>query len=125
MKKILTIILVVISIVGLFFLLTRPPKINNTLNAQMILYYGSECPHCHIVLDYISTNEIDKKIQINSKEVYHNSENQKEMVDLSRICPDIVDTNGNIGVPLAYLPIEKKCILGDQPIIDKIKEMLK
>ncbi len=125
MKKFLTIIIIIIAFIGLFFILTRPPKINNSSNAQIILYYGSECPHCHVVLDYISSNEIDKKIKIDSKEVYHNNTNQTEMVKLAQVCPEIVDSSGNIGVPLAFFIKDQKCILGDQPIIDKIKEMLK
>lgn len=124
-KKIILIITIIIGIIGLFYIMTKPPKIKNTDNADIIFYYGDECPHCHVVLDHISNNKIDEKIKINSKEVYHNNLNKKELSDLTRICPEIIDTNGSIGVPIAFIVKENKCVGGDTPIIDKLETMLK
>jgi glutaredoxin-related protein len=125
MKNILTITLIIIGIIGLFYIITRPPKIKNSANAQIIFYYGEECPHCHNVLKYISDNQIDQKLKIESKEVYHNTQNQQELSDLSKICPDIADSKGNIGVPVAFIVKENKCLTGDTPIIDKLEELTK
>ena len=122
-KKTILYILIILGIIGLFYFMTRPPKIKNTTNADIIFYYGEECPHCHNVLKFISENKIDEKIKINSKEVYHNKTNQKELTGLVRICPEIQDTNGNIGVPVALIVKENKCIGGDTPIIEKLKNI--
>jgi len=124
MKKIFLPIIIIIGIIGLFYIMTKPPKINNSVNADIIFYYGQECPHCHNVLKYIADNKIDEKIKINSLEVYHNETNKNELSNLSRICPEIKDSSGGIGVPIAFFVKENKCLIGDTPIIDKLKIML-
>jgi len=105
--------------------MTRPPKINNSANADVVFYYGEECPHCHNVLKYIADNKIDQKIKINSLEVYHNNVNKNELTNLARICPEIQDSTGAIGVPVAYFVKENKCLVGDTPIIDSLKSIIK
>lgn len=125
MKKIFLPIIIILGIIGLFYMMTKPPKIQNSDNADIIFYYGEECPHCHVVLKYIADNKVDEKIKINSKEVYHNDANKKELSDLARICPEIMDTSGSIGVPVAFIVKENKCIGGDTPIIEKLQTMLK
>lgn len=117
-------ILIVLSIIAILYFMFKPPTIKNSTNADIIFYYGQECPHCHVVLKYISDNKIDEKIKINSLEVYHNTTNQKELSNLSRICPEIKDSSGGIGVPVAYFVKDSKCLIGDTPIIDKLKIML-
>jgi len=116
-------ILIALAIIAVLYFLFRPPKIKNSTNADIIFYYGQECSHCHNVLKYIADNKIDEKIKIESKEVYHNDANKNELTALTRICPEISD-NGNIGVPVAYIVKENKCLGGDSPIIDKLKTML-
>jgi len=125
MKNILTKIIIIVGIVGLFYMMTKPPKINNSANADIIFYYGQECPHCHVVLKYISDNKIDQKIKINSLEVYHNDVNKNELSNLTRICPEIKDNTGAIGVPVAFFVKENKCLVGDTPIIEKLKDLTK
>lgn len=124
-KKIILYIIIILGIIGLFYIMTKPPKIQNSTNADIVFYYGEECPHCHNVLKYIADNKVDEKIKINSKEVYHNDTNKKELTDLARICPEIMDTSGSIGVPIALIVKENKCIGGDTPIIDKLKDLTK
>jgi len=124
MKNILTKIIIIVSIIGLFYMMTKPPKINNSANAEVIFYYGQECSYCHNVLKYIANNKIDEKIKINSLEVYHNDVNKNELSNLSRICPEIKNSNGGINVPVAFFVKENKCLVGDTPIIDKLKIML-
>jgi len=118
-------ILIAIALVLVLYFIFKAPKIKNSSNADIIFYYGEECPHCHVVLKYIADNKIDEKIKINSKEVYHNNVNKKELSDLARICPEIMDTSGGIGVPIAFIIKENKCIGGDTPIIEKLQTMLK
>jgi len=117
-------ILIALSIIAILYFLFRPPKIKNSTNADIIFYYGEECPHCHVVLKYITDNKIDEKIKIESKEVYHNNQNKNELGNLVKICPEISDPKGGIGVPIAFIVKENKCVGGDTPIIDKLKTML-
>ena len=117
-------ILITLAVIFTLYFIFRAPKIKNSSNADIIFYYGQECPHCHVVLKYIADNKIDEKIKIDSKEVYHNDTNKKELTDLTRICPEIIDTSGSIGVPIAFIVKENKCIGGDSPIIEKLQKML-
>ena len=45
---------------GLFWLLQKP---------KMILFFSNSCPHCKIVEQYISDNNIDAKIKFQKLEV--------------------------------------------------------
>ncbi|HPD44864.1 MAG TPA: hypothetical protein PK131_01650 [Candidatus Woesebacteria bacterium] len=110
--------LIIAVVVGGFCFAAQPPK------NQIIFYYGEECPHCHNVLKFIADNQIDQKIKIETKEVYHQTQNQRELAALAKICPEIIDSSGNIGVPVALITREKKCLQGDTAIIEKIKTIM-
>ena len=103
--------------------MNKPSKIQNSINADYIFYYGQECPHCHNVLKYVADNKIDQKLKIENKEVYHNEENKTDLGKLVATCPEIQNPEGGIGVPILFIVKDKKCLLGDQPIIDKYKEL--
>ncbi len=84
---------------------------------QIILFYSDNCPHCKIVEDYLKQYQIDKKISFAQKEVYYNQNNTKELEIKAKICGLPTDS---IGVP--FLWDGKKCLIGDQNIIDFFKQ---
>lgn len=82
-----------------------------------ILFYRDDCSHCVNVEKFMADNNIDAKIQIDKKEVKTDAGNQKILLDKAKICK--LDAN-SIGVP--FLWTGKECLMGDQPIIDYLKE---
>ncbi|MFZ2153365.1 MAG: hypothetical protein WAV41_04960 [Microgenomates group bacterium] len=125
MKKIF--IIVVIGVLGYFiYQYIQSPKPNITdSQADLILFHGDGCPHCKIVSDYIDANQVESKVKISYHEVYYNKSNQILLQETVKKCPEI-DTTQGVGVPLAYSPLDTKCLYGDTPIIDWLKsKMLK
>lgn len=119
MKKIITIVIIIAVIFGLYKLLSHNPSVAGVSDSQadLIFYWGDGCPHCEKVKEYISQNKIDSKVKISYKEVYYNKDNQAALEATVKKCPEI-DTSKGIGVPLAFDTKGQKCISGDQPIID-------
>ena len=131
MKKFLLLIIGAIVLFGLYQLLSTPPKnspnqISETVyeNPDMVFYWGDGCPHCENVEKWMTSNNIDQKLKINKKEVYQNTDNQKELADIvNKNCPEL--NKDGIGVPLGFDPVNKKCIQGDTPIIDFLSQKVK
>lgn len=95
----------------------KPAKKENQQTSQIILFYGNGCSHCANVEEYIEKNKIKDKISFTQKEVYYNQDNAKELRAKAKICGLLTDS---IGVP--FLWNEKKCLTGDQDIIDFFKQ---
>jgi len=89
---------------------------------DLILYYGSTCPHCRIVEEHIRKNGLAAKLNITQKEISQNQDNQNEFIEKARICG--LDLN-NLGVPMLFDAKNSKCHEGDQPIIDFLKQQTK
>jgi len=83
---------------------------------EIILFYGDGCPHCAIVEEYVSENNIESKLLFTKKEVYYNNQNSDELVVKAKICGIPTDS---IGVP--FLWDGAKCLVGDQDIIEFFK----
>lgn len=127
-KKIIIAILVVFFLVSFYKLTSKKPTIDpnngaDTSSADMIIYWGEGCPHCENVKKYISDNNIDSKLKISWKEVYKDKNNQEEMVQTVKKCPEI-DTSSGMGVPLGFASKDQKCFVGDKPIIDWIESQI-
>ncbi|MBU0722531.1 hypothetical protein KKA93_03705 [Patescibacteria group bacterium] len=97
--------------------LTNQTTTGNQLTSQIVLFYGDACPHCKIVEKYIEENNIKNKISFVQKEIYYNQSNAKELEAKAKICG--LPTN-SIGVP--FLWDGKKCLIGDQDIINFFKQ---
>lgn len=128
MKKIFYILIVCIFIIGVYKLLSQPPKDNfsssDPSNIDLVFFWGDGCPHCENVKNWLSKNNQDNKIKIDSKEVYKNIINQKNLSEIvKKYCPNL-EENGNIGVPIAFNPTSQKCIQGDTPIIEFLEAKL-
>lgn len=85
--------------------------------ADIILYYGQECPHCKNVEKFIADNKIDEKIIFAKKEVWHNTANNAEMMEKAKECA--LDTD-KIGVP--FLFARSKCYEGEVDVENFLKK---
>jgi len=84
--------------------------------SDITLFYGDGCPHCALVEEYVSQNNIESKIPFVKKEVYYNKQNANELVEKAKACGMPTDS---IGVP--FLWDGSKCLVGDQDIIEFFK----
>jgi len=123
MSKTILLIISVLVIIIVFSSVrsnTRPITTSNDSNLDLIVFWGQGCPHCEVVKKYLADNQLDKRLSIALKEVYNDKNNQNELQQIIKKCPEIDATQG-IGVPLSYFPKENLCLLGDQPVIDYLK----
>lgn len=119
MKKIFTVLAVVLVLFFTFKQLSTSPKVRGVSDEQadLILFWGDGCPHCENVEKHIDENNLDDLVKISYKEVYYNKTNQNLLNETAKKCPEI-DTSQGIGVPFALSKSDNKCLYGDQPIID-------
>jgi hypothetical protein len=85
-----------------------------------ILFYRFDCPHCKIVQEFIEANNITSKLSYSHLEI-SKPVNQNLIIKIGKDC-NIAEKE--LGVPLYYDSKEKKCYLGDTPIIDHFKLLL-
>lgn len=123
MKKIIIFVVCIALVFGLYKVISPAPSTPEVIDGSpdLILFWGEGCPHCEKVKAYISEHQLNSKLKISSKEVYLNKDNQKELVDTVKKCPEI-DSSQGVGVPLGFDPKSGKCLLGDQPIIDWLSQ---
>jgi glutaredoxin len=141
-KKIIYIFLGIGFFVGLFWLMSQPPKNTEASsvkddpskdlykdspvydNPDLVFYWGNGCPHCENVEKWLKENNSNAKIKVNYKEVYFNSKNQAELATIAKqYCPELITADG-IYVPMSLDPVNKKCIQGDTPIIEFLSTKL-
>ncbi|MFA6518948.1 MAG: hypothetical protein WCV93_04875 [Candidatus Shapirobacteria bacterium] len=125
MSKIFPLIIaVIVAFIGYRLVVAQisPPVVDNR-PSDLVLYWGEGCPHCENVKKYVQDNQIDKRLKIDQKEVYYNKSNQNELTEIVKKCPEIDQTNG-VGVPLAWVISESRCLVGDEPIISWIDQKL-
>lgn len=98
--------------------------VNNPLKKtdEVILYWGEECAHCKNVDEYLKSHQqIEQKIKIEKKEVYDNKTNAADLEEKAAICK----YDASQGVPVPFLYFKGECVVGDQPIIDYLKNVTK
>jgi glutaredoxin len=129
MKKVYTIIIaffaVSLIVIGILTGLVIQKEKNKPLpipqeNASvssMILYYGSTCPHCKIVEQFIEDNNVTQKISIARKEVYEDKANADELRAVAEKCGLATDS---IGVP--FVAFNGKCYVGQDEVTSLIKK---
>ncbi len=88
-----------------------------------VLYYGSACPHCKVVEEYLAKNDTDNKLDIAQKEV-SDKNNAQELVQKATICDNIPE-NLIGAVPLLWDNARKKCYLGQDEIINFLNQQTK
>lgn len=82
-------------------------------DANLIYYYGAECPHCHAINEFIDQNDIASKVEFTKKEVWHDKANSEEMAERAKACG--IDPN-NIGVPFIYDQEKNTCTMGEPDV---------
>jgi len=129
MKPLIAVLLVVIAVIGSLKVLSpQKPSVQGTVtNANtpdIIYYWGEGCSHCESLKKYILENKIEERFQITYKEVWGNQDNLNDLKETAKLCPDI-DLSQGIGVPFVFFTADKKCVVGDSPVIEKIEQMIK
>jgi len=118
MKKIVPLILILVALGAYYFYTSKKvTPVFSDSEAQLILFWGDGCSHCEKVKEYIKEKKLESKVKIVYKEVFNNQDNQKQLTDTVKKCPEI-DISKGIGVPLAYDTQNNKCLYGDTTIID-------
>jgi len=87
-------------------------------NAEVVFFYGKECPHCKIVEEYLDKENVRNKVSFSEREVYHNPENAKLMMDKQQECG--LDKSYVGAVP--FLWTKDKCFIGQDEIIQFFKD---
>jgi thiol-disulfide isomerase/thioredoxin len=70
----------------------------------LLMFYGTECVHCHEMMPLIAKLEKEEKIKIKQIETWHNSANKKKL--------DTIDDGKCGGVPFFWNEETKKFICG-------------
>ena len=81
----------------------------------MILYYGTTCPHCHVVQKFMNENNLSGRLGVEEKEVYENEDNAAEMVEYAKKC----GITEKIGIP--FLVTNGSCFVGQDECIRFLK----
>lgn len=120
--------LIISGFFGVFFLIisifalvyekksTNPAILSENNNDKIILFYGTTCPHCKNVEEYMSENRTEEFIKLVQKEVFENKINSQLLINKARACGINTDS---IGVPLLW--VEGQCYSGDEQIINYFK----
>ena len=53
------------------------------MKKRLMMFYGKECSHCHDMEPLVKKLEKEQKIKIERMEVWHNSKNSSQMIELS------------------------------------------
>ncbi len=98
--------------------LNQPKKAEAPVDsAEIIYYYGQDCPHCHEVSTFLEENKIAEKVNFSKKEVQYNAENAAEMGKRAGTCGL---SEKDVGVP--FLWARGKCLVGTPDVIDFFKK---
>jgi len=106
------VILGVVGVVALLAILFFFARASIGGGKGITFFYGDGCPHCAIVEKFFADNKVAQKVTFESKEVYYNKKNQREMAAHAKTCGLPTD---NIGVP--FLWTGSGCLIGDTDII--------
>jgi glutaredoxin len=101
---------------------TNKKELLKNVEGKLIYFYGDGCPHCAKVEKFFKENSIEQKIQFEKREVYHNKENAKLLILITK--KNCNFAGDEIGVPFLWDGEDSKCIVGDQSIIDYFKEKI-
>lgn len=128
-KTILTVLIIVAVLLGFYKLTSQKPTSISTntdyQNSDYILFFGNTCPHCKVVEEFITQNQIDQKLKISQLEVYDNKSNSALFANMVKeVCPDQSSPSG-LPVPFLINPKDKQCFIGSTPITDYLTEKTK
>jgi len=80
---------------------------------QLVMFWGSECPHCHVMMPLVERLEREEGVKFKKLEVWHNEANARKM----RAIADIIKSacGGVFGTPTFYDPERAAALCGEQP----------
>lgn len=112
-----SVILLVVSITAVTILLINrnyyASSVFSDQSIDLVLFYGTGCPHCLVLDNYLQENKVEEKMLIIKKEVYYDKKNAQDLKEATQSCGL---SSGLVGVPLLWS--ENNCYLGDQEIIN-------
>lgn len=86
--------------------------------ASYIYFYWQWCGHCSKVSSFIDSTKLEKKFNIEKKEIYHNNENRELFLDYAKKL--WIDSN-KLGVPFLLSENKDKYSIWDKDIINHFK----
>ena len=75
---------------------------------KLIMYFGKECPHCHVMLPLADKLAKEEKIKIIKLEVWHNNKNAAKMRKFRKLIEE--SCGGEFGVP-TFIDEENRKVL--------------
>lgn len=121
MKLIKIVLPLILFLFFILYIINRVPDkpIDPQAENNILIFTSPTCPHCQTVKEYIDTNNLQNKLPISILDI---SQNQAYSRLLSRKAEACQIEPNNIGIPFYFY--QGTCFQGDQPIIDRLSEML-
>lgn len=108
----------IIIVLGVFVFAKNSPS-PLPLPTSYEYYWGEGCPHCANVEKFLETWERKDQVKIEKKEVYNDKNNANYLSRRAAYCK--INAN-SVGIPFLFTP-EGKCLSGDEPIIEFLKNL--
>lgn len=80
--------------------------------SRLIVFWGRECPHCHVMMPLVERLEREEGVKFQKLEVWHNEENARKMRALANVIKSAC--GGFLGTPTFYDPQRDEAICGEQ-----------
>ncbi len=81
------------------------------MNGELTMFWGRECPHCHIMMPLVDRLEKEEKVKVVRLEVWHDMKNAERMRKLAGVIRDAC--GGELGTPAFYNVRTKKALCGE------------
>lgn len=88
-------------------------------NGALSIYFRPDCPHCQNVEKFISDNALNRKYDIQMKNIDDSGQYANELMARSQLCSISAET---LGVPLLY--DSGDCYMGEDEIIDYFRKKM-
>lgn len=84
------------------------------------LFYSRGCSHCEKVINYLQSENLFQRLNLDKKEIRFHRDNLQEFL---KICQEKNIPEDRRGVPM--LLYHGKCVIGDKPIIEFVNQIVK
>jgi glutaredoxin len=101
--------------------ITSTPEqiVNSEKSSEITYFYGSTCPYCTYVEEFIEKEGAEERIPLVIKEIYGNTDNSEEMIRAAESCG--LDVR-SVGVP--FLFSGGKCFVGSPDVIAELEQQI-
>ncbi len=107
---------IIVVVIAVIFIGLKNRRVNT--QPKMILFYGNTCPHCKIVEQYISDNNVRAHFKFQQLEVFDNQQNALLLGRYAHKCG--IDSAQGVGVPFFWTG--KECLIGQTEVINFFKD---